>query len=75
MSGVALALLLKGFGVIVIIGGIVLLTRLIERAEDRFPPGRLKRFLFFKVGDGDITDPPGDPGARARERAKRQSAR
>ena len=75
MDGVAWALLLKAFGVIVIIGGIFALGRLIERVEGKFPAGRLKRILFFKIGDGDITDPPNDPGARARERASRQSPR
>ena len=66
MDGLGIALLLKSLGVVLIIGSWLLLTRLLERAERRFPAGRLKRVLFFKLGDGDITDPPGDPGARAR---------
>jgi len=75
MQGFHWALLLKPLGVIVIIGAMFLLARALERAEDKFPEGRLKRFLFFKLGDGDLTDPPGDPGARARKRAERQSPR
>lgn len=71
MNGVGLALLVKPLAVIGIIGGWYLLARGIARAEAKFPEGKLKRLLFYKVGDGDFTDPPGQPGAKSRRQSPR----
>lgn len=71
MDGLGLAFLLKPLAVLAIIGAWFLLGRYLEKAEARFPAGRLKRLLFFKVGDGSFTDPPGQPGARSRDQSPR----
>lgn len=73
MDGMSWALLLKPIGAIVIIGGWVLLVRSIDWIEDRFPEGWLKRLLFKRFGDGDLTDPVDDPGRYQRMRRGRKA--
>lgn len=73
MDGMSWALLMKPIGAIVILGGWVLLARSIDRIEDVFPEGRIKRLLFKRFGDGDLTDPVDDPGRYQRMRRARKA--
>lgn len=72
MDGVDWALLLKPLGVVAILLPWLYLGRILDWLDDRLPDSRWKRFFFKRIGDGDFTDPPDDPGRYQRERAMRK---
>lgn len=72
MDGVGWGLLLKPLAAIAILLPWVYLSRIIDWLDDRLPDSRWKRFFFKKIGDGDFTDPPDDPGRYQRQRAERK---